>query len=85
MGWQKFHDFEQAREALWIARGDPRLVERIRSLWSFSSRLLGGRSGPRGVQRFRTIEEANADRERWVAERALALRAERISGTGEQG
>ena len=80
MGWQRFRDFEQAREALWIPPGDPRLVQRIQSLWEFSSRLLGGRSGPRGLRRFRTIEEANEDREQWVAERARALRAERLRG-----
>jgi hypothetical protein len=77
MGWQRFRDFEQAREALWIEPGDPRLIARIRSLWEFSSRLLGGRSAPRGLRRFRSIEEANEDRERWIAERARALRAAR--------
>jgi hypothetical protein len=80
MGWQRFHDLERAREALWIPPGDARLVPRIRSLWTFSARLLGGRSGPRGIRRFRTIEEANEDREQWVLERARALRAERGPG-----
>jgi hypothetical protein len=77
MGWQRFRDFQEAREALWIEPDDPRLVERIRSLWAFSSQLLDGLSAPRGLRRFRSIEEANADRERWVAERARALRAAR--------
>lgn len=80
MGWQRFRDPEEAREALWITRDDPRRVERLTRLWEFGSRLVGGRSAPRGIRRFRSIEEANEDRECWVSERARALRAERLEG-----
>jgi hypothetical protein len=34
--------------------------------------------GPRGVRKYRSIEEANADRERWERERANRVRAERL-------
>ncbi len=77
MSLQRFRDFEEAREALWIERSDPRLAARIRSLWAFASRLLPGAAGPRGVRRFRTIEDANREREEWITERARALREAR--------
>jgi len=80
MGWQRFRDAEEAREALRIPSGDPRLVARISALWEFSGRLLGAPSGPRGLQRFRTMEEANEQRERWLSERALELRRRRSLG-----
>ncbi len=32
---------------------------------------------PRGVRKYRSIEEANADRERWESERIERLRQER--------
>jgi hypothetical protein len=76
MSIQRFDRTEDAREALWLRSGDPRLVPRIRSLWAFASRLAPG-SAPRGVRKFRSPEEAERDRDEWVARRALALRAAR--------
>ena len=56
---------------------DPRLAARIRENWRRGSRLapLGG---PRGVHKYRSIEEMQADRERWEDERIARLRAERL-------
>ena len=76
MPFQRFRDFEEARRALWIKRDDPQLAARIRSLWAFARRLAPG-AAPRGVRRFRTLEEANADRESWIELRARALRESR--------
>lgn len=42
---------------------DDELIARIRASWTRAF-LLSPRSMPRGVRRFRSIEEANADRER---------------------
>jgi hypothetical protein len=75
---QRFRDFEEARRELWIERGDPQLVPRIRALWAFASRLAPG-AAPRGVRRFRTLVEANADRESWIELRARTLRASRLT------
>lgn len=77
MPLERFRDFDEARRAQWVAKGDPALGRRIRSLWAFARRLAPG-SGPRGVRRYRTIEEANRDREQWTAERARRLRQERL-------
>lgn len=70
---QRFRDFEEARQALWVPPGDPRLAERIRNCWEFARRLAPG-AAPRGLRRFRTIEEANLDREAWTNQRARELR-----------
>ncbi|HEV8306331.1 MAG TPA: hypothetical protein VGW35_01580 [Methylomirabilota bacterium] len=76
---ERFRDLDEARRALWVARGDPRLTARIRRLWSFSSRLVT-LGIPRGVRKFRQIEDANRERDEWVERRVRALRRERASG-----
>jgi hypothetical protein len=58
MGVQKFRTFEEARRALWLPAGDPRIFERMRRL----SELHRGSRVAHGVSRFRTIEEAKARR-----------------------
>ncbi len=74
MTLHRFKDMDEARRSLWIPRGDPSLATRIRALWAFARRLAPG-SAPRGLRRFRTIAEANRDRELWCARRAEQLRA----------
>ena len=76
MPLQRFRDFEEARRALWIERGDPQLVPRIRSLWAFARRLAPG-AAPRGLRRFRTLEDASRERDAWIELRARTLRAAR--------
>jgi hypothetical protein len=73
---ERFGDFEAARRALWIPRGDPRLAARIRALWAFSRRMAPG-SAPRGLRRFHTLDEANGERDAWCARRARMLRETR--------
>jgi hypothetical protein len=73
---QRFRSLDDARRALWVAPDDPALVTRIRQVWRFSARLLDRRI-PRGLRRFTSIEAANAERERWIADRIDALVRER--------
>lgn len=77
MSIQKFHDFDEARRALWARAGQPDLVVRIKRLWAFSTRLTP-RQIPRGVRKFRSIEEANQARDQWVERRVRTLRAKRV-------
>ncbi len=77
MPLQRFRTFEEARRALWVDTGDPRLVARIRSLWEFSAHLVPLEI-PRGIRKFRTIEEANQERDRWTERRVRSLRAARV-------
>lgn len=74
---QRFRTFEEARRDLWLPPGDPKLLARVRSLWEFSARLAPPNM-PRGVRKFRTIEEANHDRDLWTRRRIQALRAARL-------
>jgi len=61
---QKFRTHEEARRALWIAPGDPRIPRKLQHWLGTWARLYPlGR--PRGVQKFRSIEEANASRKLW--------------------
>ena len=73
---ERFRNMEEARRALWVAPDDPSLPRRIRRLWAFAKRLTPS-FAPRGLRKFRSIEEANLERERWVAERIRALHESR--------
>ena len=58
MGVRRFRTFEDARRALWLDSGDPRILERLQRL----SELSRSRPTRRGVFRFHTFEEANQHR-----------------------
>jgi hypothetical protein len=75
---ERFRDLDAARRALWTGRDDPNLAARIRRLWAISSRLVP-LGIPRGVRKFRRIEDANREREAWVERRVRALRTGRAS------
>lgn len=63
----------------WPDAGDPSIPRRIRGLWRMSAAFVQpvGLCIPRGVRKYRSIEEADADRERWESERIQRLREER--------
>lgn len=67
----KFRTFEEARRALWIPKGDPRLDTVIPFVWGLALDMAGPCPFPRGVTKFRSIGEANADREKWEKLRKL--------------
>ena len=71
---QKFRTLDEARRALWMRSDDPRLPDRARALMAFSRRLAIVHAPP-GVRKFRTIEEANAERKTWVVETAMKPQA----------
>lgn len=64
---QRFLTHEAARTALWSDARDPRLPARLRAWWKTCARINHTVS-PRGVRRFATIEDANAERALWVVE-----------------
>jgi hypothetical protein len=73
----KFRTLEEAERALWLPTCDPRLAKKLRGLWKTSWIMAGSYVPPRGVFKFRSIEEANAHREAWEQERFEWLRAKR--------
>lgn len=73
---ERFRTFEEARRGSWLEPGDPRLARRMAWVFAWSREMSRGEH-PRGVQRFRTLGDANAERERRVQLRVERLRAER--------
>ena len=67
---------EMNREQRWLPTGDPSIPVKIRYLWRLSELLLRpvGTCVPLGVRKYRSVEEANADRDRWEMERIDRLR-----------
>jgi hypothetical protein len=55
MPFRKLRSLQEAEEALWLDRDDPRLPRAIRELWDFSERVAP-RHFPPGVYKFRSIE-----------------------------
>lgn len=73
----RYRTFEEAEQDLWFEPGDPRIPQTLRLLWSMAKALTPHYPLPRGVQKFRSIEEANASREAWEMERLRWLLKER--------
>ena len=71
----KYRRVEDMPEA-WAMKRDVPLGRRIRAVLSLGP-IAGPLRMPRGVAKFRSIEEANADRDRWEQERVDRIRAER--------
>lgn len=61
----------------WEYFGDRNIAGRLRFVLS-TARLAGPMSIPRGVRKYRSIDEANADRDRWEQERVDRIRNERL-------
>ncbi len=59
---QKFKTFEEAEKALWTFSPDDAYFARVAELWDFANKL-NPVSYPKGIFKFRTIEEANKHRE----------------------
>lgn len=71
---QRFRTLDDARRALRLEPGDPRLERTIEWVWALSAKLIGHQPQPRGLKKFRTLHEANADRKRWETELSRSLR-----------
>lgn len=78
---RKFRTIEEMNAAdddLFLECDDPRLPGRITRQWREGQALLPPLDMPRGVTKFRSIEEMNAFREKYENERSARLRAERL-------
>jgi hypothetical protein len=66
---KKFRTFEDATRDLVRHRDDDAQVERrVAALWAFSASLVAP-LGFRGVRKYSSLDEADADRERLIRER----------------
>jgi len=76
MPLQKFKTPEEAEKALICRKPDAAYFERLARLYQLSDEL-SPRKYPRGIFKYRSIEEANDEAHRWEMENALRLRKER--------
>ena len=72
----KYRSVEEMPES-WEYFGDRNISGRLRFVLS-TARLAGPMHIPRGVRKYRSIEESNADRDRWEQERVDRIRDERL-------
>lgn len=83
MPFKKFRSIEEMDEAtrreLWCDQPDAACFRRIARLWERSARL-SPRKFPKGVVKYRSLDEAQADRERWTTENVRRLRNEHCEG-----
>lgn len=76
MGLQKFKTFEEAERALWCSNPDEKYFKQVRELFKLANRLYPP-DFPRGVFKYRTLEEANHAKQEWLLQNALKKRASR--------
>lgn len=73
---QKFRSVVDMPRVPWPEKLDDAFLDRVGRLWARSA-LISPRKYPKGVRKYRSIEEAQADRERWLTENIERLREER--------
>jgi hypothetical protein len=77
---RKFRTVEEMNAAdseLWLPCEHPTLASRIRQHWATWSRLVPF-GVPRGVHKYRSMQEAEADRETWEGARIQRIRDQRL-------
>ncbi len=77
---KKFRSVEEmdaARRDLWFDQLDAAAFRRIARLWKRSAQI-SPRKFPKGIIKYRTLEEAQADRERWQKEHVQRVQKERL-------
>lgn len=72
----KYKTFEQAERALWNFQPDAAYYKKVAELWAFANRLRPIKY-PRGIFKFRTIEEANRHRDEFELAFAKELQRRR--------
>lgn len=74
---RKFRSVEAMKSATqWLPAGDPAIGPRFRYLCALVSAAMPIGARP-GVRKYRSVEEADADRERWEREQVERIRSDR--------
>jgi len=76
MSLEKFKKFEEAEKALWCFKPDAKYFQQVRELFKLANRLCPP-DFPRGLFKYRTMEEANKAKEEWILRNALKKRESR--------
>jgi len=72
----KYKTFEEAEQALWNYHPDEAYYKRVAELWEFANKL-NPITYPKGIFKFKTIEEANKHRDKFEIEWAKKMQAKR--------
>jgi hypothetical protein len=72
----KYKTFEQADKALWNFNPDEEYYKQVAELWRFANKL-SPITYPKGIFKFRSIEEANKQRQEWELAHAKKMRTGR--------
>lgn len=75
---QKFKTFEEAERALWNFHPDEAYFKQVRALWNFANKI-NPIAYPRGIFKFKSMEEANRHREKIELEHAKEIRRNKKS------
>lgn len=73
----KYRSVEDMPSERWLKLGDPAIGDRLRFVSRMAIAATAPLGVPRGVHKFRSIEEMDAARDRWEQERVDRIRAER--------
>jgi hypothetical protein len=79
----KYKSFEEAERALWNFHPDAAYYQKVAKLWNFANQLRPIKY-PRGIFKFRTIEEANRQRDEWELQFAKDLQRRRLTTGGNE-
>lgn len=72
---RKFRDVSEM-EDIWYKPGSPELYSATARVWALAEQICPLQF-PRGVHKYRSIEDANADRDRWEEANFRAFHARR--------
>lgn len=72
----KFKTLEEAEKAFWNFHPDESYFRKVAQLWKFANKL-SPLSCRKGIFKYRTIEEANQERDEWELIRAKNLHSKR--------
>jgi hypothetical protein len=79
----RYKTFEEAEIALWDFRPDEMYFHKVAELWSFANKLCPIMY-PKGIFKFRSIEEANRHRDEYELDHAKKIQSERNSAPVRQ-
>ncbi len=80
----KYKTFEEAEKALWNFNPDEKYYDKVGELWEFANEL-SSISYPKGIFKFRSVEEANKHRDEIEIAHAKRLRAKRNASNERSG
>jgi len=70
----KYKTFEDAERDLWNFHPDEEYFRKVAELWEFANKLCPI-TYPKGIFKYRSIEEANKQRDEWELEHAKKIQS----------